>query len=58
MKLQILSWLTGLAGFGLLVAGVEQVHRPSAMIIAGLGLLAWAWLADRAGAVQLTRKGG
>ncbi|MGX5725694.1 hypothetical protein ACWKWZ_11655 [Metapseudomonas otitidis] len=58
MKLQILSWFTGLAGFGLLVAGVEQVHRPSALIVAGLGLLAWAWLADRAGAIQQFRKRG
>ncbi|MFC2970915.1 hypothetical protein ACFOJE_01625 [Azotobacter bryophylli] len=48
--LQLLSWLTGLAGFGLLVAGVAQLNVPAAYIVAGAGLLSWSKLADRAAA--------
>lgn len=52
----IASWLTGLVGFGLLVAGVALIHVPTACITAGLGLIGWAWLADKAAArVQLKR---
>lgn len=50
MKLVILSWLSGLVGFGLLVGGVAMVHVPSACVVAGTGLMAWSWLADRAAA--------
>lgn len=53
----LLSWLAGLAGFGLLVAGVAQLNVPAAYIVAGGGLLAWSRLADRA-AAQLKAKGG
>lgn len=58
MSLVIVSWLVGLLGFGLLVAGVAMVHVPSAFIIAGLGLLAWARLADKAAAANAHSKGG
>lgn len=57
MKLVVLSWLAGLLGFGLLVAGVALLNIPAAFIVAGLGLLGWAYLADRA-AAQLKTKGG
>lgn len=57
MKLVVLSWLAGLLGFGLLVAGVALLNIPAAFIVAGLGLLSWAYLADRA-AAQLKTKGG
>lgn len=50
MKLLIASWLAGLLGFGLLVAGVAMLNMPAAFIVAGLGLLAWARLADKAAA--------
>ena len=50
MKLVILSWLAGLLGFGLLVYGVAMISAPAACIVAGLGLLAWSFLADRASA--------
>jgi hypothetical protein len=50
MKLAILAWVAGLLGFGLLVGGVAMMHGPSACIVAGVGLLAWSLLADRAAA--------
>ncbi len=58
MKLVILSWLAGLLGLGLLVAGVAMLHVPAAFIVAGGGLLAWARLADKAAAVAAMAKGG
>ncbi|MDF3842680.1 hypothetical protein P3W55_13270 [Pseudomonas citronellolis] len=59
MKLAILAWLAGLLGFALLVAGVALVYLPAAFIVAGLCLLAWARLADRAAAAQQAQgKGG
>lgn len=50
MKLALMAWLAGLLGFGLLVAGVAMISAPVAYIVAGLGLLAWSFLADRASA--------
>lgn len=58
MKLVIASWVVGLLGFALLVAGVWMVYRPAAFIVAGVGLLVWAKLADQAVAHQLAREGG
>ncbi|MNJ38249.1 hypothetical protein D3C77_330910 [compost metagenome] len=46
----IAAWVAGLVGFGLLVAGVALIHMPTAFITAGLGLIGWAWLADKAAA--------
>ena len=42
--------LSGLVGFGLLVGGVAMVHVPAACVVAGVGLMTWSWLADRAAA--------
>ncbi|WP_177454393.1 hypothetical protein [Pseudomonas sp. Irchel 3E13] len=58
MKLIIASWVAGLLGFALLIAGVWMVHRPAAFIVAGVGLLVWAKLADQAAAHQIAREGG
>lgn len=59
MKLVILAWLAGLLGFALLVSGVAMVHVPAACVVAGIGLMAWARLADRAAAALKTKpKGG
>lgn len=58
MKLVILAWLAGVLGFGLLVAGVALIYPPAAFIVAGLCLLAWARLADKAAAATQRRKGG
>lgn len=58
MRLEILSWLVGLLGFVLLIAGVWMVYNPAAFIVAGAGLLAWAKLADQAAASQAARGGG
>jgi hypothetical protein len=55
MKLVILSWLAGLLGFGLLVYGVAMINAPSACIVAGLSLMAWSFLADRASAAMKTK---
>ena len=46
----IAAWVAGLVGFGLLVAGIALIHVPAAFISAGLGLIGWAWLADKAAA--------
>lgn len=58
MKLLIAAWLAGLVGFGLLVAGVAQLNVPAAFIVAGIGLMAWSWLADKAAAATMNSKGG
>ncbi|WOI43775.1 hypothetical protein [Acidovorax sp. BLS4] len=52
MKLVILSWLLGILGFGLVVAGVAMVNVPAACVVAGLALLAYAKLLDRAAAAM------
>lgn len=50
MKLSILSWVAGLLGFGLLICGTALFSGPIACIVAGIGLMAWSYLADRASA--------
>jgi len=50
MTLTILAWVSGLLGFTLLVIGVAMINVPAAYIVAGTGLIAWSWLADRAAA--------
>lgn len=57
----IAAWVAGLAGFGLLVAGIALIHVPAALIAAGLGLIGWAWLADKAAArspIKHSHEGG
>ncbi|MCS3467405.1 hypothetical protein M2401_001126 [Pseudomonas sp. JUb42] len=44
------AWLVGALGFGLLIGGVALIHVPTACITAGICLLGWAFLADRASA--------
>lgn len=48
--LVLLAWFAGFTGFGLLISGVALLSVPAALIVAGVGLLGWAWLADRAAA--------
>jgi hypothetical protein len=50
--LGLLAWLVGLAGFGLLVAGVALLSVPAGFIAAGGGMLVWAYLADQAAATS------
>ncbi|AZC55425.1 hypothetical protein [Pseudomonas chlororaphis] len=58
MKLMILAWGSGLLGFALLVTGVAMIHIPAAFMVAGVGLIAWARLADRAAAALHSKPGG
>lgn len=59
MKLKFLSWLAGVLGFGLLVAGVAQLSIPAGFIVAGTALIAYGWLVDRASAaIQRKVQGG
>lgn len=44
------AWLAGALGFGLLIAGIALIHIPAAFIAAGLCLLVWAYIADKAAA--------
>ena len=46
----IAAWTVGLLGFASLLSGVALIHKPTAMIVAGLCLLGWSWLADKAAA--------
>lgn len=49
-SLELVAWVAGLLGFGLVVAGVAMLNVPVAFIVAGVGLLMWSYLADRAAA--------
>lgn len=57
MKLVLLSFVLGLLGFALVVAGVAMVHIPTALIIGGVALVAYAFLLDRAAAAAARAKG-
>lgn len=48
--IEVAAWVVGLIGFALLVAGVALVSVPAGLIVAGVLLLFWAYLADRAAA--------
>lgn len=36
--------LTGIAGIGLVVYGVSMIYLPAAVIVAGAGMVALAWI--------------
>lgn len=46
--LVLLSLGCGLVGFGLVVAGLWMVYKPSALVFAGLSLVGYSWRVDRA----------
>ncbi len=46
----IAAWVAGLLGFALLVTGVVLISLPIGLIVAGVLLLLWAFLADLAAA--------
>ncbi|GAB5100506.1 hypothetical protein YK56LOC_62230 [Caballeronia sp. HLA56] len=48
--ISIAGWVAGLLGFSLLVTGIALISVPAGMIAAGVLLLVWAFLADRAAA--------
>ena len=55
MSLKTLSLVMGLLGFVLLVAGIGLLSVPIAIMVAGVLMLAYAVLADRA-AAELARR--
>jgi cytochrome b subunit of formate dehydrogenase len=56
MNLKTMSWLCGLLGFVLLIVGLALWNVPLACVVAGLLLVAYAYLLDRvATAVQAQR---
>lgn len=48
--LDILALVVGIAGFGMLIAGIAMISIPGALITAGACLLAWSYLAATAAA--------
>jgi hypothetical protein len=46
----VAAWVAGLLGFALLVSGVALISLPAGLIVAGVLLLLWAFLADMASA--------
>lgn len=56
--LVVLSLVCGLVGFGMVVLGLWLVHQPTAMVVAGVSLLAYAWRVDRAVSNLVTPPGG
>lgn len=57
MTLGRLSLLLGLLGFVLLVVGVALIHPPTACIVAGVLLVGYAYLVDRAAAAAKKKAG-
>jgi flagellar biosynthesis protein FliP len=55
-RLDLLAFVVGVIGFGLLVAGIGFIYWPAALIVAGLALLAWSFMAARAVATINARK--
>lgn len=56
--LVVLSLVCGLVGFGLVVLGLWLVHQPTAMVVAGVSLLAYGWRVDRAVSSLAAPSGG
>ena len=48
--LELLAWIAGLVGFGLLIVGVALLSIPAALITGGVLLMGWSYLADKAAA--------
>lgn len=51
-KLEVLSWFVGMLGFALVVTGVALFSVPLGCIVAGVLLLAYARLVDKAAAAM------
>ena len=56
MTLKTLSLVLGLVGFALLLAGIGLLSVPIALMVAGVLMLAYAALVDRAAAEQARRQ--
>ncbi|CUA97850.1 MULTISPECIES: hypothetical protein [Comamonas] len=55
MKLRILSFVFGVLGFALLVGGLALWSIPVALCVAGVGLLLYALLLDKAAAALIAK---
>ena len=55
MKLRYLSFFFGLLGFALLVGGLALWSIPVALSVAGVSLLLYAWLLDKAAAALIAK---
>ncbi|AAL40276.1 MULTISPECIES: hypothetical protein [pseudomallei group] len=49
-SIDIAAWVAGLLGFALLVTGVVLISLPIGLIVAGVLLMLWAFVADLAAA--------
>ena len=48
-KSDVVTFLVGVAGVALIVAGVAMLSVPAAFVIAGIACLTWSYLAARVG---------
>lgn len=55
MKLRYLSFVVGVLGFALLVGGLALWSIPVALCVAGVSLLLYAWLLDKAAAALIAK---
>jgi len=55
MTLRYLSFCFGVSGFALLVGGLSMWSIPAALCVAGVALLLYAWLLDKAAAALIAK---
>ncbi|GGH62202.1 hypothetical protein GCM10010975_26640 [Comamonas phosphati] len=55
MRLRYLSFFFGVLGFALLVGGLAMWSIPVALSVAGVSLLLYAWLLDKAAAALIAK---
>jgi hypothetical protein len=48
-KLDWITFITGVVGLLLLTVGAALIYAPAGFIVPGIGLLAWSYMAARAG---------
>lgn len=55
MRLRYLSFVFGVLGFALLVVGLGLWSVPAALCVAGVGLMLYSWLLDKAAAAMTVK---
>ena len=48
-KLDLITFLAGAIGLGLLTAGAAMVYAPAGFIVPGIALVAWSYIVARSG---------